>query len=58
MDLNILLHRHQVALMRQERAANPEERRAYCQFARDYSVQIQTKRTESGALTVVTGFPT
>ena len=58
MDLNLLLHRHQVALMRQERAANEEERRAYCQFARDYSVQIRTSRTESGALDLVTGFPT
>jgi hypothetical protein len=58
MDLNLLLHRHQVALMRQERAANAEERRAYSQFARDYSVKIEAKRTESGALTVVTGFPT
>jgi hypothetical protein len=58
MDLNLLLHHHQVALMRQERAANEEERRAYCQFARDYSVQIRTMRTESGALSVVTGFPT
>jgi hypothetical protein len=58
MDLNLLLHRHQVALMRQEKAASPEERRAYVQFARDYSVQIQTARTESGALSVVTGFPT
>ena len=58
MDLNQLLHRHQVALMRQENAATPEEQRAYVQFARDHSVQIQTKRAESGALNVVTGFPT
>jgi hypothetical protein len=58
MDLNSLLQHHQVALMRQERAANEEERRAYCQFARDYLVQIRTTRTESGALNVVTGFPT
>jgi hypothetical protein len=57
-DLNLLLHRHQVALMRQEQAATPEERRAYVQFARDYSVQIRARRTESGALNVVTGFPT
>jgi hypothetical protein len=58
MDLNLLLHRHQLALMQQERAANDEERRAYIQFARDYSVQIEAARTKAGALTVVTGFPT
>jgi hypothetical protein len=57
-DLNLLLYRHQVALMRQEKAASPEEQRAYVQFARDYSVQIHTMRSESGALSVVTGFPT
>ena len=37
MDLNILPGRHQQALMLQEKAANPEERRAYRQFARDMS---------------------
>jgi hypothetical protein len=58
MDLNLLLHRHQIALMLQEKAANEEERRAYCQFARDYSVQIQMTRTQSGAPDAVCGFPT
>lgn len=58
MDLNLLLHRHQLSLMLQERAANDEERRAYRQFARDYSVRIQMTRTESGALNAVCGFPT
>ena len=58
MDLNLLLHRHQLALMRQEAAATDEERRAYCQFARDYSVQIRITRTEGGAPNAVTGFPT
>jgi hypothetical protein len=57
-DLNLLLHRHQLSLMLQERAANDEERRAYRQFARDYSVRIQMRRTESGASNAVCGFPT
>jgi hypothetical protein len=57
-DLNLLLHRHQLALMRQAKAANDEERRAYRQFARDYSVQIKMIRTESGAPNAVCGFPT
>jgi hypothetical protein len=58
MDLNTLLHRHQLALMRQERAANDEERRAYRQFASDCSVQIEMKRTENGAPDASCGFPT
>ncbi len=58
MDLNLLLHRHQLALMRQGAAATEEERRAYCQFARDYSVQIQIIRMEGGAPNAICGFPT
>lgn len=58
MDLNKLLHRHQVVLMRQEKAANEEERRAYREFARDYSVQIRIARMEGGAPEAVCGFPT
>jgi len=58
MDLNLLLQRHQLALMLQEKAASDEQRRAYRQFARDYSVQIQMTRTEGGAPDAVCGFPT
>ena len=58
MDLNLLLHRHQAVLMLQEKAANPEERRAYRQFAHDYSVRIQMTRRENGAPDAVCGFPT
>jgi hypothetical protein len=57
MDLNLLLHRHQVALMLQEKAANAEERRAFRQFARDFSVQIRMTPTESGAPEADCGFP-
>jgi len=57
-DLNQLLSRHQEALMLQEKAANPEERRAYRRFARDHFVQIQITRGENGAPDAVCGFPT
>ena len=58
MDFNTLLARHQEALMRQQTAANAEERRAYRQFARDHFVQIQIRRAENGAPDAVCGFPT
>ena len=58
MDLNFLLHRHQVALMLQEKAANAEERHAYRQFARDYAARIQVTRTANGAPDAICGFPT
>jgi len=58
MDFNRLLYHHQVALMRQQEAASDEERRAYRQFAQDYSVQIQVRRTEGGAPIAICGFPT
>jgi hypothetical protein len=58
MDLNSLLHRHQLALMLQEKSANEDERRAYRQFARDHSVRIRMSRTASGAPQAVCGFPT
>ena len=57
MDLNTLLQRHRLALMAQEKAGDDEERRAYCQFARDYLVQIEITRTESGAPEAVCRFP-
>lgn len=47
MDRNRLLQRHRTVLMHQEKVANEEERRAYRQFVRDSSVQIQVNRTES-----------
>ena len=58
MDLDLLLHRHQLALMLQGTAANAEGRRAFRQFARDYSVQIQMTRLESGAPDANCRFPT
>ena len=58
MDLNTLLGRHQRALMLQEKAASPEEQRAYREFARDHFVQIQIVRARNGAPDAVCGFPT
>jgi hypothetical protein len=53
-----MLHRHQLALMLQEESANEEERRAYRQFARDYSARIRITRTEGGAPVAICPFPT
>jgi hypothetical protein len=48
-DLNQLLHRHQVSLMQIDRADSPQERRAHSQFASDYAEKIQIVRDELGA---------
>lgn len=50
MDLGILLRRNARALMLQARAGNDEERRAYRQFAGDYSVPIEAESAVSIAL--------
>lgn len=57
MDLNLLLHRHQRSLMRVDKAASDEERRAHSQFARDYAVQIRMVQDEQGAGDAVCRFP-
>lgn len=49
MNLNQLLHRHQVSLMRLDQAESPEERRAHNQFASDYAEKIKVARNELGA---------
>lgn len=49
MDLNQLLHRHQISLMQLDRAESAEERRAHSQFASDYAVKIQSARDALGA---------
>ena len=40
-DLNLLLHRHQLSLMRRDSAMTAEERRSHEQFARDYGQTIR-----------------
>ena len=49
MDLNQLLHRHQISLMQLDRAESAEERRAHRQFASDYAEKIQIARDALGA---------
>lgn len=49
MDLNYLLHRHQVSLMRAEAAASLEGRRAHGDLAQGYAARIASLRLELGA---------
>lgn len=49
MDLNSLLRRHQLSLMRAERSMTPRDKRAYEQFADDYAEQIHFFRDALGA---------
>ncbi|MGN5375294.1 hypothetical protein [Sphingomonas hankookensis] len=49
MDLNYLLHRHQVALMRAATAASPEAAHAHGGMARCYERQIASQRDTLGA---------
>jgi hypothetical protein len=56
-DLNQLLHRHQVSLMQRDRSESPQERRAHSQFASDYAEKIQIARDELGAPAQVRASP-
>jgi hypothetical protein len=49
MDLNSLLHRHQLSLMVADRSLTPREKRAHDQFARGYAEQIRLTRDALGA---------
>ena len=49
MDLNFLLHRHQLSLMSADRAPNSHERRVHDQFAREFAEQIRATRNALGA---------
>lgn len=49
MDLNVLLHRHQLSLMLAERTPSSRERRVQHQFAREFAEQIQATRRALGA---------
>jgi hypothetical protein len=48
-DLNQLLHRHQLSLMQLDQAESSEERRAHREFASDYAEKIQIARDVLGA---------
>jgi hypothetical protein len=54
-DLNQLLHRHQLSLMRLDRAATEEERLSHEQFARDYAERIRVVRSQLGATSALRG---
>ena len=47
MDLNFLLHRHQLSLMLAERAPSSRERRVHGQFAREFAEQSRRPATRS-----------
>jgi hypothetical protein len=49
MDLNFLLHRHQLSLMLADRAPSSRERRVQGQFAREFAEQIRATRNALGA---------
>ena len=53
MDLNSLLHRHQLSLMKAGRSLSPREQRAHDQFARDYAEQIGLVRDALGSPTAL-----
>jgi hypothetical protein len=55
MDLNQLLQRHQLSLMRLDQAATLEERRSHEQFARDYAERIRVVRRQLGATSPLRG---
>ena len=49
MDLNYLLSRHQVSLMRAERASSAEARIAHQSLAKEYAVRIRGLQRQDGA---------
>lgn len=49
MDLNYLLHRHQISLVRANDAASGEARMAHTGLAQGYAGRIATLRRASGA---------
>ena len=49
MDLNSLLHRHQLSLMITDWTLTPREQRAHEQFGREYAEQIRLTRDVLGA---------
>jgi hypothetical protein len=58
MDLNLLLHRHQLSLIIANRARTPREGRVHDQLAREYADQIRDLRDAFGARPSATGLVT
>jgi hypothetical protein len=57
-DLNHLLHRHQLSLMAADNSLSPREQRAHAQFAREYSDEIARRRQVLGAGRALPGYVT
>ena len=55
MDLNFLLHQHQLSLMIADRALTSRERRVHDQFAREFADQIRFTRSALGAASSLPG---
>ena len=55
MDLNKLLHRHQLSLKVADKSMSPREKLAHAQFAREYSDEIARRRAELGAASALPG---
>lgn len=55
MDLNSLLRRHQLSLMRAARSMTPRDKRAHERFAHDYAEQIHVVRDALGAAPALPG---
>jgi len=58
MDLNHLLHRHQLSLMAADTSLTPREQRAHAEFAREYSDEIARRREVLGAGRALPGYVT
>ena len=58
MDLNRLLHRHQLSLINVAQSLSLREKRAHDQFAREYAEQIGSMREALGAAPARPGFVT
>lgn len=55
MDLNHLLARHQISLMRARAAASPEARHAHAGLTRGYATRIAALQSRSGATSPLAG---
>ena len=55
MDLNSLLRRHQLSLMKAERSMTPRDKRAHEQLSHDYAEQIHIVRDALGAARALRG---
>ena len=55
MDLNALLHGHQLSLMNADRSLTPSEKQVHDRFVRDLAEEIGVRRDALGAPTAPLG---